>query len=245
MSAPLYRLYMCMQLPKKMHPRFDRALVGVLRQDENAIIIVNDRAKDLLPRWERTMNMSSVQLMERFVFVPRMSHRDYLSLLSMSAVFLNPFPFGSGITSSESLALCVPVVSLSVEISVLQFALAQIRKLGADMTDVMLTHSIDEYVNTAVTLAKDSQSPSQSLSSSSHLTTTDIRSRICDRRHLLFGKSVLEEAVNDWQFNLWREAGSLRKFGEIIVNNVLHQMPILKRLYEASMVILQNGNVLR
>lgn len=47
-----------------------------------------------------------------------------------SHVFLNPYPFGAGITSSEAIAMCVPVVTV-VEPrqprSVLHFALAQVR----------------------------------------------------------------------------------------------------------------------
>jgi len=179
-----YRLYMCMQLIKKMHPRFDRALASILLLDPLAKILVTDRAKDLVPRWTRTMNMTAEELQRRFVFIPRLAHRDYVTLLSMSSIFLNPFPFGSGITSSEALAMCVPVITLSEEISVLQFALAQIRALGADVEELLVTHDVDTYAQTATSIAKT--------------TSPWIRELICSRRSRLFGKNVLRDAVRDW-----------------------------------------------
>ena len=44
-------LYGCLQMPKKMHPGFDRMLQGVLAADPRAKILVMERAEDLLPRW--------------------------------------------------------------------------------------------------------------------------------------------------------------------------------------------------
>ena len=48
-------LYGCMQLPKKMHPGFDRILSGVLKADPTGLIIVMERARDLMPRWAGVM----------------------------------------------------------------------------------------------------------------------------------------------------------------------------------------------
>lgn len=44
-------LYGCLQMPKKMHPGFDRILAGVLAADPRAKVLVMERAEDLLPRW--------------------------------------------------------------------------------------------------------------------------------------------------------------------------------------------------
>ena len=48
-------LYGCMQLPKKMHPAFDRILSGVLKADPTGLILVMERARDLMPRWAGVM----------------------------------------------------------------------------------------------------------------------------------------------------------------------------------------------
>jgi hypothetical protein len=82
--------------------------------------------QSLIPRWTFSLSMSEEQIHTRFLFLPRLPHPAYLQLLSYSAVFLNTFPFGSGITSSEALAMCVPVLVLPELVSVLQIAYAQV-----------------------------------------------------------------------------------------------------------------------
>jgi hypothetical protein len=124
---PTIRLYGCMQMPKKMHPRFDAVLGGILRADPRARILVMQRAMDLVPRWQRTLGLSAADIRRRILFVPRLEHRDYLRLQALTSAFLNTFPYGAGITSSEALALCLPVVTLPSEISVLQMTLAQVQ----------------------------------------------------------------------------------------------------------------------
>lgn len=42
-------------------------------------------------------------------------------------MFLNTIPFGAGITSSEAISLCVPVIVYPNATSVLQLALAQVK----------------------------------------------------------------------------------------------------------------------
>ena len=97
----------------------------------------------------KSMNMTRNNIMERFVFVDRMDHFEYLQLLSMrftndllahmdiairlifcsfngSSVFLNTAPFGAGITSSDALAVCVPVVVLPSHTPLYQMALGQV-----------------------------------------------------------------------------------------------------------------------
>jgi hypothetical protein len=47
-------------------------------------------------------------------------------MIACRAVFLNPFPFGAGITSSDAISVCVPIVVLPTHTAVLQLALAQV-----------------------------------------------------------------------------------------------------------------------
>ena len=46
-----------------------------------------------------------------------------------STVFLNTFPFGAGITTSEALSMCVPVLVLPDLVSTAQLALAQVSQV--------------------------------------------------------------------------------------------------------------------
>ena len=49
-----------------------------------------------------------------------------ISMVLASSVFLNTFPFGAGITTSEALSMCVPLVVLPDFVSTAQLALSQV-----------------------------------------------------------------------------------------------------------------------
>jgi hypothetical protein len=123
---PKIRLYICLQMVKKMHPSFDQVLLGILQADPSAKVLFLQRAIDILPRWVTAFKMPSDEILQRFIFVPRLNHPDYLQLVAYGSVFLNTFPYGAGITSSEALALQLPIVTLPQEVTVLHMALAQV-----------------------------------------------------------------------------------------------------------------------
>jgi predicted O-linked N-acetylglucosamine transferase (SPINDLY family) len=56
------------------------------------------------------------------VWVASLSPQEYVSLLAAGDVMLDPFPFGGGVTTLESLAVCTPVVTLPPSQSVPQLA---------------------------------------------------------------------------------------------------------------------------
>ena len=62
-------------------------------------------------------------------------------------MFLNTLPYGAGITSSEALALCVPVVTLPSKVAVLQMTLAQIRAYGPRYESAMVARSAPDYID--------------------------------------------------------------------------------------------------
>lgn len=103
--------------------------------------------------------MTEKQIKSRIIFIPRLSHPDYLKLTSLASVFLNTFPYGAGITSSEALALCVPVVTLPSRITVLQMTLAQIRTYGHDITEKLIAKNVPDYIAKVVqiTIGRDVQ----------------------------------------------------------------------------------------
>ena len=103
----------------------------------------------LVHRWKIALNYTDVEeLYTRFVFVPKLQHPDYLKFVSFTCghlavlyfpvrflfnffifyrtVFLNTFPFGAGVTTSEALSMCVPVLVLPDLVSTAQLALSQV-----------------------------------------------------------------------------------------------------------------------
>ena len=121
------------------------------------------------------------------------------------SVFLNTFPFGTGITSSEAIAVCIPVIVYPEETSVLHFSLAQIRvisDLHGDLEQLLSVHSIDEYVKRAVEIANMPTHESRVL-----------RETLCKRRAQLFDIERADEAAREWAAFIYKVSAAFRSGG--------------------------------
>lgn len=91
-----------------MHPLFDRAIVGILRADPFAVILLLRNNRQL--SWHRRLRnrlLAALQanehhIAERIVFVNQRPHAEYMTLLCALDVSLDPFPFGGGVTLCDS-----------------------------------------------------------------------------------------------------------------------------------------------
>ena len=183
-----YHLYGCMQFAKKIHPRFDEVFKLILNKDADAKFLLLDGARSLIPRFRNHLHSnSSEDIYRNFVFVPRSGHLDYLHLLSLHSVFLNMFPFGSGITSSEALSLCVPVIVAVGLNSVLPLAMQQISMLGEDLEKHLFAYTVKSFASKSVDVAFGRTIP-----------LTEMKTRICERKYRLFGKDVLKNTTWEW-----------------------------------------------
>ena len=121
------------------------------------------------------------------------------------SVFLNTFPFGTGITSSEAIAVCIPVIVYPEQTSVLHFSLAQIRAISdehGDLEQLLSVHSIEEYVKRAVEIANMPIHESRVLSET-----------LCKRRSQLFGIDGADEAAKEWAAFIYKVSASFRSGG--------------------------------
>lgn len=66
-------------------------------------------------------------LLSRIVWVSAMTPQEYLHLLAVGDVMLDPFPFGGGVTTLESVAVCTPVVTWPSAQSVPQLAAGKLK----------------------------------------------------------------------------------------------------------------------
>ena len=182
-----HHIYSCMQSIRKMHPIFDIVFLDIIALDPTAKFFVLESFKSVIPRILKLSSNSSI--IDHFIFVPRLDHVDYLLVLSLSSIFLNTFPFGAGITSSEALALCIPVLVLPSQTAVLNFAYAQVTKLGNDISSWFIAEDIKEYSIQAVKLVLGDRSlPS----------LAEIKNKVCDRSVNLFDEKQLEETLYDF-----------------------------------------------
>ena len=96
----------------KLHPSYDKILVSILKEVEyGRLILVKDKndyiTNALKDRWRRTNNL----LIERSIFLNRMSQEDFINTTKSCHVMLDPFYFGSGNTFYESMAFGIPFIT--------------------------------------------------------------------------------------------------------------------------------------
>jgi predicted O-linked N-acetylglucosamine transferase (SPINDLY family) len=182
-------VYACLQSPFKFHPDFDDVLGGILRNDLQGKLILT---RGLIPHWEQFLRQRFAATLPdvqgRIQFLPMMNYNDYLHLLALADVQLDPLHFGGGSTSYDGLAVGTPIVTMPSRLlrGRITFALFhQIQVMDC------VAGSPQEYVTIACRLGKDVEFRST------------VRRKILDAAGLLFENSAgirelelfLEQAV--------------------------------------------------
>jgi len=150
------RLYLCPHVMSKLQPDFDAILAGILKQDpEGQLVLVTNpdlpaNRDALLLRFEAEMP----EQLPRIWFLPKLNPADFLSLLLLGEVMLDPLYFGGGTTSYEALALGLPVVTLPGER--LHGRITQACYLKMGITECIVS-SPEAYIATAVKIATDAE----------------------------------------------------------------------------------------
>jgi len=150
---PDAHVYACPQMLFKFHPDFDAVLAGILRGDKRALIVTIDAKYPqwrclLAERWQRVMP----DVADRIRFLPRMPRSDFLELLALSDVMLDPFPFGGGHTSYEALSLGLPTITLPGRLLRGRLTYAMYRQMGYGD---LIADSPADYVQRALSLGTD------------------------------------------------------------------------------------------
>jgi predicted O-linked N-acetylglucosamine transferase (SPINDLY family) len=183
------RLYVCPQSIVKFHPAFDEAIAGILRGDPGGrVVLIEPLYKQLRERLTNRFRRTMPDVVERIHFVRRLEHHEFMNLLLVSDVLLDPFPYGGCVSSLEALAMGLPLVTLPTEFLRGRFTQAFCRRLGLE---TCIVQDVPQYIETAVRLATD----------------TDLRafvnSRIEDNRPRLFAD---DSAIGAWEALLRRLA---------------------------------------
>jgi protein O-GlcNAc transferase len=146
-------VYACPQSLFKLHPEFDAVLGGILRGDPRGTLLLS---WGLAPRWEQLLRQRFAatlpDVVDRIRFLPKMNRPEFLSLLAVSDVLLDPLHFGGGNTSYEGLALGVPIVTLPSRFLRGRITFALYKQM--DMLDCVV-HSPREYNELALRLGTD------------------------------------------------------------------------------------------
>ncbi|MFQ6018982.1 MAG: tetratricopeptide repeat protein [Kiloniellaceae bacterium] len=146
-------LYACPQTLFKFHPDFDALLAAILRRDgAGRLVLIEDkipaRTKPLACRLADSMP----DVIDRVCWLPRLNFDDFLSLLIVADVLLDPLHFSGGNTTRQSLAFNKPVVTLPGDFMRGRISYGQYRRTG--LTDCVAKDA-DDYVDIAVRLGTD------------------------------------------------------------------------------------------
>ncbi len=151
--VPERRYYVCPQSLFKFHPDFDAVLRALLTADAEAELLLIEGS---YPAWRRLLTARFERVLgplaARIRWLPRMSQDDFVNLIQLADVMLDPHHFGGGMTSYEALAVGTPVVTRPGSMMCGRVTDALYQRIGLRG----LTVTDDQaYVATATELAKN------------------------------------------------------------------------------------------
>jgi len=146
-------IYLCPQSLFKLHPDFDPVLGQILTKDSSGLIVL---VEGLDPYWSELLkqrfNRTLPAVKERIVFLPRQKFNDYLNLIAVADVILDPFHFGGGSTTYEIFAIGTPIVTYPSRFMRGRFAYGCYKRMG--ILDC-IADTPARYVEIAIQLGTD------------------------------------------------------------------------------------------
>lgn len=167
-------VYLCPQSLFKFHPDFDAILGHILESDrEGQVILIEGRQSYWTELLKTRFSRILPHVLSRIHFLPRQTFPNYLNLLALADVILDPFYTGGCMTTSDALAVGTPVVTLPSHSRSGRFAYACYKIM--EVTDCIADNP-QHYIEVALRLGTDANYRKQ------------IHSRIWAANHLLVGK---------------------------------------------------------
>ena len=114
---------------------------------------------------------------DRLIFEGPAEHRDFLAAYSRIDVALDPFPYNGGTTTSEALWQGVPVLGFRGDRWASRTSASILIAAGLDE---WVARDADEYVERAVGLANDPQTPARLCTERREMRQRLLTSRVCD-----------------------------------------------------------------
>jgi hypothetical protein len=209
-SSPSHAILLCPQSLPKFHPAFDRVLLSSLVRNSNVVLVLlgSERRtqwkKMLLTRWKSEImqqvedrnddndhhqrDVDVDEIMSHIHWLPSLSPEQYLMLLSLGDVMLDPFPFGGGVTMLEALAVCTPPLTLPHRQNVPQLAAGMVNHLhlAPHIQETLVAHNELDFVEAIAEMVSAQSS---------------LRAAICSNAHNLFRQV---ETVQEWELFLQR-----------------------------------------
>ena len=149
-------LYGCPQSLFKIHPDFDSVLAAIAEGDQTGHLILPEGKypawTDLLKaRWGKTFPL----LLERVIFLPRMSWDRFMAMMEKMDMLLDPLHFGSGNTLYDAMTYGTPVVTWAGRFARGRNVAAAYQQMG--LADAPIAQRPDDYAPLALSLGRDAE----------------------------------------------------------------------------------------
>lgn len=222
-------IILCPQHLPKLHPSFDQVLLGALIRYPDSVVVTIGLEKKyqwrrtLTQRWRNylaeehrmryynqgTSAMDNTEdrfiddVIARIRWLPSLSPSEYLFLLAVGDVMVDPFPFGGGVTTLESLAMCTPVVTYPSKQTVPELAAGMLRQLSlaSNVSKVLVVDSVEDYIRSIGSLVTGQSPPEagearEGKGSSRSFGSEFLRQELCNQVHHLYEQ---REVTKEWE----------------------------------------------
>lgn len=196
------KIVLCPQFLPKLHPKYDKIFKFIIKGmgPNTLLVLLNNQQKKA--QWKRTLDVrwrKSIGFyhMDRILWLDSLTPQEYLALLAIGDIMLDPFPFGGGVTVLESLAVGTPVVTLPSAQNVPELANGIIKTiLPSQYSAHLIAADKDDYINKVVDL----------LEGNSTGILYQIRKEICQSFHLLYSNSSAVREYETLFKNVYKDA---------------------------------------
>ncbi len=147
-----WNIYFCPQTLFKFMPSFDTIMAGILQKDPAARIVLIDNGGNYANKVGDRFSARYGSLVDRLVFLNRMSVDELLGIVQVAPVMLDTNPFGGGNTAYEAFAMGTPVVTLPADFMRGRVTGGLYKQMGIDEC---IVSTPDEYIDKAVRLATE------------------------------------------------------------------------------------------
>ncbi|GMH55796.1 hypothetical protein TrRE_jg11220, partial [Triparma retinervis] len=174
---------------QKFHPDFDEVIRGILERGYD-VVAIYDKKK---PMWMQSLRRRIISGVGDGVsgrvgevrFIPSVGREDFARIVKRSAVVVDPFPFGGGVTTLECLHICKVVVTCGLcQGNVPRLATGMVERIG--LGGELVVGGAAEMVERVVGLLEDEGG------------RRELEGKICERKGVLYGRGDGEE-IKEWQ----------------------------------------------
>ena len=153
-KLPEGHLYSCPQTLYKFHPNYISIFKGIIKKDPKAIFVLSRASgiywsKRLLSIWKE--HIPNIE--QHIYWTPKINRQEFIDMLSICDVMIDPFPFGGGNTVLEALSVDLPVVTLPTDFARCRIAYTLYQTMN--YTE-LIARDIEDYIDLAVRVATDS-----------------------------------------------------------------------------------------